>query len=140
MTGLVATVRQLLLYTLWADRICLKVLEDVEAEDLARDTGTSFGSLLGTLSHILGSQRLWLARFEGKILARAPELADFPDWATLAAGRAASPAGPGLPPRVSATPGRSGSRCCTSSTTAPIAAGKWCRSCASWATSRRQPT
>jgi uncharacterized damage-inducible protein DinB len=85
MTGLVATVRQLLLYTMWADRICLKALEEVDAEDLARDTGTSFGSLLGTLSHILGSERLWLARFEGKILARVPDLTDFPDWETLTA-------------------------------------------------------
>ena len=85
MTGLVAAVRQLLLYTMWADRICLKVLEEVAAEDLVRDTGTSFGSLLGTLSHILGSQRVWLARFEGKILARVPDLTDFPDWETLTA-------------------------------------------------------
>jgi len=85
MTGLAAAARQLLLYTLWADRICLKALEQVAAEDLVRDTGTSFGSLLGTLSHILGSQRLWLARFEGKIMARVPDLTDFPDWETLTA-------------------------------------------------------
>jgi len=50
-----------------------------------RDTGTSFGSLLGTLAHILGSQRVWLARFEGKVLARVPDLTDFPDWETLTA-------------------------------------------------------
>jgi uncharacterized damage-inducible protein DinB len=85
MTGLAATLRQLLLYTLWADRICLKALEEVAAEDLVRDTGTSFGSLLGTLAHILGSQRVWLARFEGKVLARVPDLTDFPDWETLTA-------------------------------------------------------
>jgi uncharacterized damage-inducible protein DinB len=85
MTGLAASARQLLLYTLWADRICLKALEQVAAEDLVRDTGTSFGSLLGTLAHILGSQRVWLARFEGKILSRVPDLTDFPDWETLTA-------------------------------------------------------
>ena len=83
MTGLVGTVRQLLLYTLWADRVCLNSVEQVEAEDLTRDTGTSFGSLLGTLAHILGSQRLWLARFEGKALERGSDLAAFPDWETL---------------------------------------------------------
>src|ERR1700724_2958201 len=87
MTGFTVAARQLLLYTLWADRICLKALEAVDAEDLVRDTGTSFGSLLGTLSHILGSQRVWLARFEGKILARVPNLTDFPDWETLTAAR-----------------------------------------------------
>lgn len=85
MSGLVGAVRQLLLYTLWADRVCLKAIEAVAAEDLARPTGSSFGSLLETLAHILVSQRLWLARFEGKTLDRLPELADFPDWETLTA-------------------------------------------------------
>jgi len=83
---LVGTVRQLLLYTLWADRVCLMAVEAVRPEDLGRDTGTSFGSLLGTLAHILGSQRLWLARFEGKTLDRVPGVEDFPDLAALAAG------------------------------------------------------
>jgi len=86
MPVLVDTARHLLLYTLWADRLCLKAIEPVSAEDLARDTGTSFGSLLGTLAHILGSQRLWLARFEGKVLARVPgDVADYPGFEALAA-------------------------------------------------------
>jgi uncharacterized damage-inducible protein DinB len=86
MTELVAAVRQLLLYTLWADRICLKAVEEVAPEDLERDTGTSFGSLLGTLAHMLGAQRIWLARFEGKATDRVPGLADFPDRDALGAG------------------------------------------------------
>jgi uncharacterized damage-inducible protein DinB len=83
MPELATTVRQLLVYTLWADRIVLKALEEVSPDDLVRDTGSSFGSLLGTLAHILGAQRVWLARFEGKTLDRVPGLADFPDWETL---------------------------------------------------------
>jgi uncharacterized damage-inducible protein DinB len=79
MPELVGAVRQMLLYTLWADRLCLKALEPVSHEDLVRDTGTSFGSLLGNLAHILGSQRLWLARFAGRRLDRV----DFPDWESL---------------------------------------------------------
>jgi uncharacterized damage-inducible protein DinB len=86
MTDLAAAVRQLLLYTLWADRVCLKAVEQVQAEDLARDTGTSFGSLLGTLAHLLGAQRTWLARFEGKTTSRVQGLADFPDLEALNAG------------------------------------------------------
>jgi uncharacterized damage-inducible protein DinB len=85
MSDLGGTVRQLLLYTLWADRVCLKALESVRPEDLDRDTGASFRSVLGTLAHILGSQRLWLARFEGKTLDRVPGLQDFPDFAALSA-------------------------------------------------------
>jgi uncharacterized damage-inducible protein DinB len=76
-------VRQMLLYTLWADRVCLKALEQVSAEDLVRDTGTSFGSLLGTLAHILGAERRWLARVEGKALDRALYNEDQPDFETL---------------------------------------------------------
>lgn len=86
MTGLSGASRQLLLYTLWADRICLKAVEQVRPDDLVRDAGTSFGSLLGTLSHILVAQRLWLARFEGKTLERLPRESDFPTLEALSAG------------------------------------------------------
>ncbi|HVT19199.1 MAG TPA: DinB family protein [Thermoanaerobaculia bacterium] len=82
-TDLAGAARQLLLYTLWADRVCLRAVEQVKPEDLIRPTGTSFGSLLGTLAHILVAQRLWLSRFEGNPLDRLPALADYPDRDTL---------------------------------------------------------
>ncbi len=85
MHGLAGTVRQLLLYTLWADRMCLKAVEAVRPEDLVRPTGSSFGSLLGTLAHLLQSQRLWLARFEGKSLDRRLDAGDLADWPSLSA-------------------------------------------------------
>ena len=81
--GLLAQTRQLLLYTLWADRVCLDAARDVPLEALTRDAGVSFGSLLGTLSHVLRSQRRWLARFTGQAL---PDPVDFPDLEALAAG------------------------------------------------------
>lgn len=81
----VAQSRQLLLYTLWADRACLRAVAAVRAEDLTRDAGASFGSLLGTLAHVLGSERLWLSRFSGLPLDRVADLSDFPDLATLSA-------------------------------------------------------
>jgi uncharacterized damage-inducible protein DinB len=53
----------------------------------------SFGSMLGTMAHMLGCQRMWLGRFSGAPLARVPGLADFPDlpawidgWEETAAG------------------------------------------------------
>jgi uncharacterized damage-inducible protein DinB len=64
--GLLTQTRQLLLYTLWADRVVLDAVREVSLEHLTRNAGVSFGSLLGTLSHILGSQRRWLARFVGQ--------------------------------------------------------------------------
>jgi uncharacterized damage-inducible protein DinB len=64
--GLLTQTRQLLLYTLWADRACLDAVRGVPVEILTRDAGVSFGSLMGTLSHILGSQRRWMARLTGQ--------------------------------------------------------------------------
>ena len=77
--GLLTQTRQLLLYTLWADRTVLNALREVKPEDLTRDAGVSFGSLLGTMVHILGSQRRWLARFAGSPAQPGPGPADFPD-------------------------------------------------------------
>lgn len=74
-----SVVRDLLLYMLWADRLMLKAVRDVRPEDLTRDAGISFGSLLGTMAHMAGSQRLWLARCSGRQLDHIPTVADFPD-------------------------------------------------------------
>ncbi|HEX7182545.1 MAG TPA: DinB family protein [Thermoanaerobaculia bacterium] len=80
-----AAAREMLLYMLWADRQMLKAVRGVRLEDLTRDAGVSFGSMLGTMAHILGSQRMWLSRFSGQGLSRVPGPADFPDllsWIT----------------------------------------------------------
>jgi len=74
-----AVVRDLLLYMLWADRHMLRAVREVRPADLTRDTGTSFGSLLGTMAHMVGSQRMWLSRFSGRPLDHVPTAADFPD-------------------------------------------------------------
>ncbi len=81
--GVLTQTRQLLLYTIWADRTCLDAARGIDPEALTRDAGVSFGSLLGTLSHILGSQRRWLARFTGQQASGDPT---FPDLESLAAG------------------------------------------------------
>jgi uncharacterized damage-inducible protein DinB len=81
--GLLTQSRQLLLYTLWANRLCLETAAGIPHEALTRDAGVSFGSLLGTLAHILRSQRRWLARFTGQM---QPEAVEFPDLETLTAG------------------------------------------------------
>jgi uncharacterized damage-inducible protein DinB len=74
-----STARELLLYMLWADRLVLGAVRQVREEDLTRDAGVSFKSILGTLAHILGSERMWLSRFLGVSLDRVPSIQDFPD-------------------------------------------------------------
>ncbi len=86
MGDLASNARDLLLYTLWADRRMLAAVEAVRPEDLTRDTGSSFPSLLATFAHVLGAQRMWLSRFAGRSLERVPGIADFPGFAALAAG------------------------------------------------------
>jgi uncharacterized damage-inducible protein DinB len=93
MSASASVVRELLIYMLWADRLTLKSARDVRPEDLTRDAGISFGSLLGTMAHMLISQRLWLSRFSGAPLGRLPAIEDFPDlpswihgWEETAAG------------------------------------------------------
>lgn len=71
--------RELLLYTLWADRAVTATVREVSPEHLTREAGVSFGSLLGTLAHTLGAQRVWLSRFTGAPLERLPTAQDYPD-------------------------------------------------------------
>ena len=73
------TVRDLLLYMLWADRLILAAVRRVPPTDLNREAGVSFGSLLGTMAHMLASQRLWLSRFLGNPLGSIPTLDETPD-------------------------------------------------------------
>jgi uncharacterized damage-inducible protein DinB len=74
--------RDLLLYMLWAEREMLKAVRGVRPEDLTRDAGVSFRSILGTMAHVLGAQRLWLSRFLGtpETFVLGPD--DFPDLLT----------------------------------------------------------
>ena len=85
-SGLAPTLRGLLAYTIWADRQVLESLAGLPEEELARDTGTSFGSILGTMSHLLGAEQVWLARFVGAPLEHLPSAADYSDLPTLAGG------------------------------------------------------
>jgi len=71
--------RDLLLYMLWADRQMLKSVRPVDAEHLTRDAGVSFHSLLGTMAHMLGAQKLWLSRFLGHPDSFVLGPGDFPD-------------------------------------------------------------
>jgi uncharacterized damage-inducible protein DinB len=86
MPALFTVVSDLLAYTMWADRQVLGALRAVSPEDLTRDTGTSFGSILGTMAHVVGAERLWVSRFAGDPLPHVPDIADYPDLRALIFG------------------------------------------------------
>lgn len=75
--------RELLLSMLWADRLLLSAVRPVSYDDLIREAGVSFGSLLGTMSHMVDAQRIWLSRFLGTQLepfSAVHEYGDLPAW------------------------------------------------------------
>lgn len=74
-------------YNRWANRIVYEAAGELDDERLNRDTGAFFGSLIGTLNHVLVADRIWLKRFTGE--GAAPGRLDEIQHADLAPLRAA---------------------------------------------------
>jgi uncharacterized damage-inducible protein DinB len=58
--------RMLALYNQWANGCLYTSAGRIAPEALAEDRGAFFGSLLGTLNHLLVTDRGWMARLEGE--------------------------------------------------------------------------
>lgn len=58
--------RSLLAYNQWANERVLEATEDVGELEFEKPFGASYGSLRGTLSHILAAQFVWEARFRSE--------------------------------------------------------------------------
>ena len=52
-------------YNAWQNTQLADCLHDMSAEDLTKDRGAFFGSILGTLNHLLWGDRMWMSRFDG---------------------------------------------------------------------------
>jgi uncharacterized damage-inducible protein DinB len=57
--------RMFSLYNHWANERLYASARQLTPESLAEDRGAFFGSLLGTLNHLLVTDRLWMSRLEG---------------------------------------------------------------------------
>ena len=53
-------------YTAWASGRLVEAAAGLTQEELTRDFGTADKSVLGTLVHVFGADRLWLARLKGE--------------------------------------------------------------------------
>ena len=53
-------------YNAWANRRLYQACETLSETEYMRERGSSFGSLHATLNHILVSDRIWVARIEGR--------------------------------------------------------------------------
>jgi uncharacterized damage-inducible protein DinB len=87
-------IRRMLDYLDWANTQTLVGAQELDEAVLRADVGASFGSILGTLRHMLMAERLWFARWTGDAdasLAEAPhDLLDIATaWEALAKERRA---------------------------------------------------
>lgn len=52
-------------YNAWQNRQVSQLVEHMPRAELERDRGAFFGSILGTLNHLLWADLIWMARFDG---------------------------------------------------------------------------
>ena len=60
-------VRTMAQYNSWQNNQLMPVLEAMGAEELTRDRGGFFGSILGTANHLLWGDLIWMSRFDPSI-------------------------------------------------------------------------
>jgi len=65
--------RRLFDYNRWATLRLLDALEELTAEELTRDSRSSFPSALATLVHALGAEWVWLERWKGTSPTALPD-------------------------------------------------------------------
>jgi uncharacterized damage-inducible protein DinB len=53
-------------YNQWANTRIYDAAADLDEEELGRDVGAFFGSMLGTLNHLLVTDRVWMKRFSSE--------------------------------------------------------------------------
>ena len=77
-------------YNRWANRLVYGAARELSAEELDSDRGAFFGSMIGTLNHLLAADRIWMKRFTGS--GEAPTALDtilHPGLGELSEARAA---------------------------------------------------
>ena len=78
-------VRSLFAYDSWANRRLLDAAGLLTPDAFTRDLGASFGSVRGTLLHVLWGEKRWLQRWVDGPDLPDPAPSDFPDCQSLAA-------------------------------------------------------
>ncbi len=79
----VEQLRSLVAYNRWANTLLLQSASALSAEELDRDLRASFGSLRGTLIHILWGERGWLHFWQQGIFVPEPTPHEYPDFTSL---------------------------------------------------------
>ena len=61
----VSEIRELYVYTEWANALVMDAAEKLHADELKRDVHISHKSILGRLAHMAGAEWIWLERWHG---------------------------------------------------------------------------
>lgn len=61
-------------YNRWANARVYEAAADLNEKEWQKDTGAFFGSMMGTLNHLVATDRIWMKRFTG--LGEAPHALD----------------------------------------------------------------
>jgi uncharacterized damage-inducible protein DinB len=72
-----ATLREHLLYSAWASQRLVHAVEHLSPENLHHDFQTSEHSILRTLVHIFGADRIWLSRVRNEAIGTFLSEADY---------------------------------------------------------------
>lgn len=79
-------VRTGLAYNRWANQQLLKAVGQLSEAEQNRDLGGSFGSIRGSLGHILWGERGWLRYWRERSFPPDLSPRDLPDFASIVAG------------------------------------------------------
>ena len=77
-------VRRLFEYDRWANHRLLSAAQLLSPDEFARDVGASFGSIKGTLVHILDGEWVWIQFFQDRPRTKQLVPDAFPDAAAVA--------------------------------------------------------
>jgi uncharacterized damage-inducible protein DinB len=58
-------IKTLVAYSAWATNRIFEALEALSPEETMRDMKSSHGSIHGTLTHLIGAEKMWLSRMSG---------------------------------------------------------------------------
>jgi uncharacterized damage-inducible protein DinB len=69
----VAEIERLFAYNRWANARSFEAASALSPEELGREVGGSFASVLGTLTHLVGAEWVWLERWHGRSPRAIPQ-------------------------------------------------------------------
>jgi len=68
-----AEIERLFAYNRWANARSFEAASALSPEELGREVGGSFASVLGTLTHLVGAEWVWLERWHGRSPRALPQ-------------------------------------------------------------------